>query len=77
LQLPCHGFSTDLTETTAAGKLDVMPWNEIGGLQKESSAIAQQLAQLNRAGYLTINSQPRINAAPSDDASVGWGGASG
>lgn len=54
-----------------------MPWNEIGGLQKESSAIAQQLAQLNRAGHLTINSQPRINAAPSDDASVGWGGASG
>jgi methylenetetrahydrofolate reductase (NADPH) len=60
-----------------AGKLDFMPWNEMGGLHKETSAITQQLAQLNKAGYLTINSQPRVNAAPSDDPKVGWGGPGG
>jgi methylenetetrahydrofolate reductase (NADPH) len=60
-----------------AGELDVMPWNEMGGLHKETSAITQQLAQLNRAGYLTINSQPLVNAAPSDDPKVGWGGPGG
>lgn len=54
-----------------------MPWNEMGGLHKETSAITQQLAQLNRAGYLTINSQPLVNAAPSDDLKVGWGGPGG
>ena len=54
-----------------------MPWNEMGGLQKETSAITQQLVQLNRAGYLTINSQPLVNAAPSEDPKVGWGGPSG
>lgn len=54
-----------------------MPWNEMGGLHKETSAITQQLAQLNRAGYLTINSQPLVNAAPSDDPKVGWGGPGG
>jgi hypothetical protein len=28
---------------------------------------------LNQAGYLTINSQPRVNGAPSNDATFGWG----
>mmetsp|Transcript_3439 Transcript_3439/g.9965 ORF Transcript_3439/g.9965 Transcript_3439/m.9965 type:complete len:600 (-) Transcript_3439:1135-2934(-) len=59
------------------GKVEVMPWNELGGMHAESSAIAAQLQALNGAGYLTINSQPRVNAARSDDPHVGWGGPSG
>ncbi len=55
----------------------MMPWNELGGMHAESTAIAAQLRALNRAGFLTINSQPRINAAPSEDPHVGWGGPSG
>jgi hypothetical protein len=31
------------------------------------------LVALNQAGYLTINSQPRVNGAPSNDATFGWG----
>lgn len=54
-----------------------MPWNELGGMHAESSTIAAQLQALNGAGYLTINSQPRVNAARSDDPHVGWGGPSG
>lgn len=36
-----------------------------------------QLVALNQAGYLTINSQPRVNGAPSNDATFGWGRAGG
>ena len=60
-----------------AGKVDVLPWNELEGLQAESAVIAPQLVDLNKRGYLTINSQPQVNAAPSDDPKVGWGGAGG
>jgi methylenetetrahydrofolate reductase (NADPH) len=35
------------------------------------------LATLNEAGFLTINSQPRVNAAPSDHEVHGWGGPGG
>lgn len=62
---------------TFAGKIDVLPWNESGGLHAESTAIAPQLEHLNKHGYLTINSQPQINAASSSDAQVGWGGPGG
>ena len=33
--------------------------------------------KLNQNGFLTINSQPSVNAAPSDDEKYGWGGAGG
>lgn len=47
------------------------------GMQEESKAIASELMELNRAGYLTINSQPQVNGAPSSDPKYGWGGADG
>jgi methylenetetrahydrofolate reductase (NADPH) len=43
----------------------------------ETSRIVQDLIQLNHHGFLTINSQPRVNGAPSDDPQVGWGGPGG
>jgi len=46
-------------------------------LALESEQISDELISLNKNGYLTINSQPKVNGAPSDDAGVGWGGDSG
>ena len=57
--------------------MDVLPWSESMGMMTETSRIQQQLLQLNQNGYLTINSQPCINGAPSSDHSVGWGGPNG
>jgi methylenetetrahydrofolate reductase (NADPH) len=59
-----------------AGKLDFFPWVD-GEIQEETQRISDQLVALNRAGYLTINSQPPVDGAPSDDAEVGWGGPGG
>ena len=48
-------------------------------MEQESSAggLLNALATINHHGFLTINSQPRINAAPSEDVSFGWGPAGG
>jgi len=59
-----------------AGKLDFFPWVD-GEIQEETRRISEQLVTLNRAGYLTINSQPAVNGATSDDPEVGWGGPGG
>ena len=59
-----------------SGKIDVFPWVD-GELQAETGRISAELVALNRQGYLTINSQPRVNGAPSDDPEVGWGGRGG
>lgn len=55
----------------------MLPWSESLGVMTETHQIQKQLLQLNRKGYLTINSQPRINGAPSSDPHVGWGGPQG
>jgi methylenetetrahydrofolate reductase (NADPH) len=55
------------------GDIKLLPWAEVDGLAPESAQIAPALAALNAAGYLTINSQPAINGAKSDDATFGWG----
>jgi methylenetetrahydrofolate reductase (NADPH) len=58
------------------GKVDRLPWSDVG-LQAESGPITDTLVSLNRAGFLTINSQPQVNGAPSTHPSVGWGGPGG
>lgn len=53
-----------------------LPWAEMEGgaaWHAESAPIRASLAALNRAGYLTINSQPAVNGARSDDPVHGWG----
>jgi len=57
-------------------KVPHIPWCETP-LQPESYLIQSQLASLNRAGFLTINSQPPINGVPSTHPTFGWGGAGG
>jgi methylenetetrahydrofolate reductase (NADPH) len=58
------------------GKINWLPWCEMP-VQIETSRIVSQLVTLNKSGYLTINSQPQVNAAPSDSPDVGWGGPGG
>lgn len=55
----------------------MLPWNEMETLQLETATIKQELVQMNQAGFLTINSQPAVNGAPSTDPNFGWGGAHG
>ena len=69
----------DISEVFARyieGTVACIPWCETP-LQPESFLIQPQLAQLNRAGFLTINSQPSVNGVPSSDSTFGWGGPGG
>ena len=58
------------------GKVPHLPWCE-SSLQPESFTIQSELAELNRRGFLTINSQPAVNGVPSDNSQFGWGGPGG
>ena len=54
----------------------MLPWCD-QALTGESSRILRNLNTMNNAGFLTINSQPSVNAAPSADPIHGWGGEGG
>lgn len=58
------------------GRIPNIPWCETP-LQPESFSIQSALVMLNRAGYLTINSQPSVNGVASTDPHLGWGGRGG
>jgi len=58
------------------GEICRLPWND-ASLSEESSVISDQLKKMNAHGFLTINSQPRINGVSSDDHMHGWGPAGG
>jgi len=59
------------------GRVPRLPWCSAGGIASETGAISARLAALNSGGFLTINSQPAVAGAPSEDAAVGWGGSGG
>ncbi|XP_059307486.1 probable methylenetetrahydrofolate reductase (NADH) [Lycium ferocissimum] len=59
------------------GKLKSCPWSELDGLQPETKIINEKLGHVNTKGFLTVNSQPAVNAEKSDSPSVGWGGPGG
>ncbi|CAH2063467.1 unnamed protein product [Thlaspi arvense] len=59
------------------GSLKSSPWSELDGLQPETKIINEQLGKINSNGFLTINSQPSVNAAKSDSPAIGWGGPGG
>jgi methylenetetrahydrofolate reductase (NADPH) len=59
------------------GEIDRLPWSESAALAQETTVISSALVWLNRQGMLTINSQPRVNAAPSNDVTFGWGAPGG
>jgi len=54
------------------GTINAIPWFD-GPLASESTSINRNLIHLNQNGFLTINSQPRVNAALSSSPNVGWG----
>lgn len=56
-----------------SGSVALLPWSEMETLSKESSPISEELVRLNKAGYLTINSQPSVNGLPSNHRVHGWG----
>jgi len=66
----------DIFEKYCKGEITSLPWNDVG-LSPESEVIALPLNKINKNGFLTINSQPRVNAAESTDPKFGWGGIGG
>jgi methylenetetrahydrofolate reductase (NADPH) len=58
------------------GEITRLPWNDTA-LASESDLISDSLKKMNASGFLTINSQPSVNGAPSDHAVHGWGGPKG
>jgi methylenetetrahydrofolate reductase (NADPH) len=58
------------------GKVPQLPWCE-SALSEEASVIQEELVWLNKHGFLTINSQPAVNGAPSSHEKFGWGGPDG
>lgn len=58
------------------GSVKQLPWSETS-LALESGQIKENLMWMNEHGFLTINSQPKVNCAPSSDPRVGWGGDGG
>lgn len=63
---------SDLFVRYMSGKLDSLPWSE-APISKEAESIQQDLIDLNRRGFLTINSQPAVDGAKSSDPVFGWG----
>ncbi|KAI9187769.1 methylenetetrahydrofolate reductase (NAD(P)H) met13 [Blastocladiella emersonii ATCC 22665] len=55
-----------------AGTVRALPWSD-SPLAAESKLIRDQLAGANARGFLTINSQPPVDAAPSSHPVYGWG----
>ncbi|KAF8757537.1 Methylenetetrahydrofolate reductase [Rhizoctonia solani] len=53
-------------------QIKALPWSDQPPTT-EMLVIGQQLARMNELGYLTINSQPAVNGARSDDKAFGWG----
>lgn len=63
---------SDLFVRYMEGKLDSLPWSE-QPITNEAESIRNNLIDLNRRGFLTINSQPAVNGAKSSDPVFGWG----
>lgn len=66
----CYVAGENNPETGA--KVTKTPFND-EELDAETGLIADKLAEVNKKGVLTVNSQPAVNCAPSTDPRVGWG----
>lgn len=54
------------------GQLERLPWSDTP-ITAETDVIKPDLIDLNRRGFLTINSQPAVNGAKSSHPVYGWG----
>jgi len=73
-----HVFKVYLSgETNKWGfKVKSLPFNE-EEVQLETGDMLDDLLRINSQGFLTINSQPPVNAASSSNEKYGWGGEGG
>ncbi|WFD06942.1 methylenetetrahydrofolate reductase [NAD(P)H] [Malassezia vespertilionis] len=62
----------DLFVRFCSGDLARLPWSD-APVAKETRVIDRMLIELNRRGFLTINSQPAVDGVPSTDSVHGWG----
>jgi methylenetetrahydrofolate reductase (NADPH) len=53
------------------GKIPILPWCE-APLQPETSIVSNPIADLNRKGFLSINSQPAVNGKGDNDFSISF-----
>ena len=58
------------------GKVKMLPRCD-QPLTDESTGISRHSRAMNKAGFLTINSQPKVDGASSTDPVHGWGGEGG
>lgn len=58
------------------GGVSQLPWCDTPPAL-ETGGIYENLRWMNKCGYLTVNSQPRVNGTRSDDPRYGWGGSDG
>lgn len=63
----------DVFERFVRGHVPRLPWCDRIETETSAGGLLKPLASLNHHGYLTINSQPRVNAVPSEDRAFGWG----
>lgn len=68
----CLKEFTDLVIAYLKGDLKSMPWSD-GPIGKDTSIMVEDLINLNRKGFITINSQPPLNSTKSNDKVYGWG----
>lgn len=54
------------------GGVNSLPWSDTP-VTSEINSIKDELIEINNRGILTVNSQPRVNGARSDDPAFGWG----
>ncbi|KAK7085065.1 hypothetical protein SK128_003544 [Halocaridina rubra] len=66
-----HAYLTN-TKNKAGQKVTKVPWND-DELSDETAFLREKLGEFNKRGILTINSQPNVNGASSEDPIVGWG----
>ena len=72
----CFKDITTLFSKFCTKQLAALPWCDQAPA-KETSVIAMQLSKINELGFLTINSQPAVNGAKSEDNIHGWGPSKG
>ncbi|XP_042229331.1 methylenetetrahydrofolate reductase-like [Homarus americanus] len=66
-----HAYLTGSFNKTGQ-KVTKVPWND-DELSAETALVRDKLADFNKRGVLSINSQPNVNGASSEDPVVGWG----
>jgi methylenetetrahydrofolate reductase (NADPH) len=62
----------DIFVNYLSGKVERLPWSD-SSVTSETSGIETDLIELNKRGFLTINSQPSVNGVKSTDPVHGWG----